>query len=213
MSAEEKFQAFVDGIAKTYLERPVPVVIRDNGTTLASRGRIITTLEDLKRSDEELRWTAAHEIAHIKLKHDKLVWPHAWATLAAGAAAVPMVLLGGLGVLGWKLPPIWAPVVLLLTVAASFLLCGGTLMQLLVRTRKREKATDLLAAEWGYPVTEAIAVSLQGDQPVQKSRWQEFLRTHPAPSERLAYMQEVRSPNQSGIEQVNQPKFVPDESE
>lgn len=138
----------------------------------------------LRASIERQRWAAAHEYAHIVLRHgddepgEKV---GRWLTVAA---CVPIVVdLIGL------LPPMPAP---LLPFAELLILIGVATVLLMVarltpRLRANELAADREAARWGHPITPEIADDLRAvEGRLSQLRLFRPLRTHPYPNERVA---------------------------
>lgn len=116
-------------------------------------------------------WTAAHEVAHIALRHNQaFLWELPAAILLVGGTFTAAVL--------------WAP-----TEGATLGFFACALMMLLwvaahlPISRARERHADALALRWGYPVTRQVAEYLPAADP--SNVWARLLRTHDAPQDRI----------------------------
>lgn len=151
----------------------------------AFAGRDVITIGQgmADESPEMQRWSAAHEAAHIVLGHSvPAVRVFAsFATAAAGFAALAVLgspWINPSGVLGLV-------VVIIAGLAVEVGAIGG--MVSWARTDKpKERAADRLAAEWGYPVTEALAAQMAGREAwlTQTRLWKPF-RRHDLPFDRV----------------------------
>lgn len=130
-------------------------------------------------------FAAAHEVAHVVLRHG--FWPRAWPALA-GAAAMSLTQMG---VLWWAMNKISdhnlaVIVVLVVGGLVPLLTCLSAWAVFAWRTRGCEIAADRLALSWGYTLTGSLEALNREENRFTTSRWYAPFRMHPRPSHRVA---------------------------
>lgn len=103
------------------------------------------------------RWAAAHELAHVKLRHDATV--PGLAKLARIATYVLLIILLLLAVLGvFTRDTLWVAV--LLGALGTLMLWALAHRAIGANLRLADAAADDLTARWGFPVTDEVATAL-----------------------------------------------------
>lgn len=139
----------------------------------------------LRQSAAVQEFAAAHEVAHVVLRHG--FWPRAWPALT-GAAAMS---LAQMGVLWWAMNKIsnhdLAMIVVLVTGGlVPLLTCLSAWAMFAWRTRSCEIAADQWAFAHGYTLAGSLDALSREENRITTSRWYAPFRMHPPPSHRVA---------------------------
>lgn len=169
----------------------VEIRVTPKGLNAFARGSKIIVGRGMADEPPEMqRWSAAHEVAHFVLGHDR---PPIGVLLLYGFAMIAATVMF---VSGSPLVPL--PTMLKVTTIAVAASCAlaAMLAALLVLgwvDRPKEGAADRLAAEWGYPVTAAIAERLASHESrLSGARVMAPLRRHDRPLNRMAETETVQ---------------------
>ena len=145
---------------------------------------VSVSLALLAQPAAEQEFAAAHEIAHVVLRH--MFWRRvapavAWAVTVIGLVFSGLWLTAQLG----AVPP--GPVVRLMTGGLGLLVAGiGAWAVLAGRTRRSERDADRLANVWGYTLVGSKNARTRGENRVTLSRLYRPFRMHPPPNHRDA---------------------------
>lgn len=129
-------------------------------------------------------FAAAHEIAHVVLRHG--FWRRGLPA-AAWAVAVTVVEVAGLWLALHHLDHTVGPVLVLLLGALGPLFSAmGAWAVLARRTRTCEMEADRLALAWGYTLAGSQDAHVHGENRLTTSRFYRPFRMHPLPNHRAA---------------------------
>lgn len=165
--------------------------VAENSGAWAERlphARVVVSAGVLARSPELLRWTAAHEVAHLAQPlHQTRRRERATQALLAA------MMLFGAGLIaasGYSMltDTRQSAAVVVVAFAAGVIGALGSLVGVFAVCRQEERAADALAANWGFPVTPTVVAMLEDQEGRNLSpRWPTWLRTHPKPRDRAAH--------------------------
>lgn len=138
--------------------------------------------EIITASGDCQRWVAAHEVAHLVLRHRRHgIWTAmstALMLLLTVAVVVVTVVFGGAAVAvagGW------------VVAVASWIV---VLRWSAARASREEFQADDQATDWGFPMTTSIAGWVESGEPLASRRWpMKHFRDHPLPQVRAARQQ------------------------
>lgn len=142
----------------------------------AGRPGVIRLGPDVIQAAEDCqRWVAAHEVAHLVLRHRQLpVWP-----ILSGSVVllltVGLSLAAVFGGVVWAAAALWVVAVVQLVVSMAWSSR---------RSRSEEVAADDLATDWGVPITLSIADWVERGERRRGRIW--LFRGHPKPRARVA---------------------------
>lgn len=149
----------------------------------AHRDYIAVSADVLGRSPGIQQWSAAHEVAHVALRHRSVSEVVSIGVLTA---------LIAVGVLADPGPGRPLPSAVF---GAAAVLAVAVLLLAARRQRCLETQADRLAASWGYPVTQEVVAYLNATER-RLARWRLFrpAREHPLPETRhgLAGPEQIR---------------------